>query len=175
MMSTIPNILSITRIILIPIYLYFFINANYLTAGILFCISAITDFFDGYIARKYDAVTDLGRILDPFADKLTVISILIALLISEIIPRIIPIILLAREFFIFIGSIVAYLLGFDFIHPSKLGKFSIFLLYLAIVLQLVGIQTFAKYLFYTVVPLNVFSGLNYVYTTIKYLSNKNNK
>ena len=129
MMSAIPNILSITRIILIPIYLYFFINANYLTAGILFCISAITDFFDGYIARKYDAVTDLGRILDPFADKLTVISILIALLISEIIPRIIPIILLARELFIFIGSIVAYLLGFDFIHPSKLGKFSIFLLY----------------------------------------------
>ena len=106
---------------------------------------------------------------------MTVISILIALLISEIIPRIIPIILLARELFIFIGSIVAYLLGFDFIHPSKLGKFSIFLLYLAIVLQLVGIQTFAKYLFYTVVPLNVFSGLNYVYTTIKYLSNKNNK
>ena len=96
-MSAIPNILSITRIILIPVYLYYFINANYLTAGILFSISAITDFFDGYIARKYDAVTDLGRILDPFADKLTIISILIALLISEIIPRFIPIILLARE------------------------------------------------------------------------------
>ncbi|HHU93012.1 MAG TPA: CDP-alcohol phosphatidyltransferase family protein [Halanaerobiaceae bacterium] len=174
-MSAIPNLLSITRIILIPIYLYFFMNANYLTAGILFSISAITDFFDGYIARKYDSVTKLGRILDPFADKLTIISILIALIISKIIPVFIPIILLARELLIFLGSIVAYLLGFDFIHPSKLGKFSIFLLYLAIALQLIGIKILARGLFYIVIPLNIFSGLNYVYTTIKYLSNKKNK
>jgi len=148
---------------------------KYLTAGILFSISAITDFFDGYFARKYNSVTKLGRILDPFADKLTIISILVVLIFSNIIPRFIPIILLVRELFIFVGSIISYILGFDFIHPSKMGKISIFLLYLAIALQLMSLKTIAKYLFYIVVPLNIFSGLNYVHTTIRYLSKKSSK
>lgn len=173
-MHLMPNILSFTRIILIPFYINFFINGDYLTAGILFSISAITDFFDGYIARKFNAITKLGRILDPFADKLTIISILIVLIIYEIIPRYIPIILLVREAFIFFSSIISYLLGFDFINPSNIGKLSIFLLYLAIALQLVEFKTLAKYLFYVVVPLNIISGLNYVYTTIEYLSNNRN-
>ena len=60
-MSAIPNILSITRIILIPVYLYYFINATILLPGFFFNIGNYR-FFDGYIARKYDAVTDLGRI-----------------------------------------------------------------------------------------------------------------
>lgn len=174
-MHLVPNILSFTRIILIPFYLYFFIKERYLTAGILFSISAISDFFDGYFARKYNSVTKLGRILDPFADKLTIISILILLIYSNIIPRFIPIIILVRELLIFTGSIVSYILGFDFINPSKTGKISIFLLYFAIVLQLLSFKTVARYLFYIVVPLNIFSGLNYVFTAIRYLINKNRK
>ncbi|MFW6377333.1 MAG: CDP-alcohol phosphatidyltransferase family protein [bacterium] len=171
-MFLLPNILSISRIILIPFYIYFFIVGEFLIAGILFSISAITDFFDGYFARKYDSITKLGRILDPLADKLTIISILIALIFCEIIPTFIAVILLIREFFILFSSVASYLMGFDLIHPTFIGKTSMFLLYLAIALQLISYKDFSMFLFYIVLPLNIGSGIHYIYTTMKYLSEK---
>ncbi|MFW6015560.1 MAG: CDP-alcohol phosphatidyltransferase family protein [bacterium] len=171
-MFLLPNILSISRIVLIPFYIYFFIAGEFLIAGILFSISAITDFFDGYFARKYNSITKLGRVLDPLADKLTIISILIALIISEIIPGIIPIALLIREFFILFSSVASLLMGFDVIHPTIIGKTSMFLLYLAIALQLISYEDFSMFIFYIVLPLNIGSGIHYIYTTIRYLSEK---
>jgi len=173
-MHLLPNILSIIRIILIPFFIYFFIATEYLLAGVLFSISGITDFFDGYFARKYNLTSKLGRMLDPFADKLTIISILIALTIKSIIPGYIAIIILTREVFIFLSSITSYLMGFDFINPSYIGKASIFLLYIAIALQLMDFNAIATYLFYFAIPLNIISGFNYIRTTAKCLSNKSN-
>ncbi len=173
-MHLLPNILSIIRIILIPFFIYYFIATDYLIAGVLFSISGITDFFDGYFARKYDLTSKLGRMLDPFADKLTIISILIALTIKSIIPGYIALIILTREVFIFLSSIISYLMGFDFINPSYIGKASIFLLYIAIALQLMDFNSIATYLFYLAIPLNVISGYNYIHTTAKCLSNKSN-
>ena len=75
---TIPNILSLIRICLIPliVYLYLFTNLNWLS-GIFIILSGLTDMIDGYIARKFNQISDLGKILDPIADKLTLLSILI--------------------------------------------------------------------------------------------------
>lgn len=172
-MFSLPNILSFIRIFLIPIYIIFFLKGNYMVAGIFFSISALTDFFDGYFARKYNITTKLGRILDPFADKLTVISILVVLIISSIIPKYIAIIILIRELFIFISSTISYLMGHDFIKPSKIGKFSIFLLYLAIAVRLMNLNSIAMVLFYIVIPLNIYSAINYTYITIKQLTINN--
>lgn len=74
---TIPNILSLFRICLVPliIYTYLFTELNIL-AGCLIILSGITDIVDGYIARHFNQISDLGKVLDPFADKLTLISIL---------------------------------------------------------------------------------------------------
>ena len=74
---TIPNILSIIRICLIPliVYLYLFTELSWL-AGIFIILSGLTDIVDGYIARKFNQVSDLGKILDPIADKLTLLSVL---------------------------------------------------------------------------------------------------
>ena len=75
---TIPNILSLIRIILIPliVYIYLFTNYSWLS-GIFIIISGITDLLDGYIARKFNQISNLGKILDPIADKVTLLSILI--------------------------------------------------------------------------------------------------
>ena len=75
---TIPNILSIIRICLIPliVYLYLFTELSWL-AGIFIILSGLTDIVDGYIARKFNQVSDLGKILDPIADKLTLLSVLV--------------------------------------------------------------------------------------------------
>ncbi|MDI3546518.1 MAG: hypothetical protein PWR10_170 [Halanaerobiales bacterium] len=170
-MFAIPNLFTILRILLIPFFIKYFLSGNYLIAGIIFILSALTDFLDGYLARKYKLNTRLGRILDPLADKLTIISILIVLVIADIIPRFIAIILLTREIFIFISSTVTFIMGIDVINPSSIGKLSIFLLYLAIALRLLKVNYIDMALFYIVIPLNILSALDYVFTAIKKLSN----
>ena len=74
---TIPNLLSLVRILLIPLilWMYYIKQAHVLTVGVII-LSGITDMIDGYIARKYNMVSDFGKILDPIADKLTQFSLL---------------------------------------------------------------------------------------------------
>lgn len=75
---TIPNILSMIRICLIPliIYVYMFTDLNWL-AGSLIILSGLTDIVDGYIARQFNQISTVGKILDPIADKLTLLAVLI--------------------------------------------------------------------------------------------------
>ena len=75
---TIPNLLSVIRIILIPVFLVLFLKGSYLAAVIILGISGLTDLFDGKIARAFNQVSNLGKLLDPIADKLTQITLAIA-------------------------------------------------------------------------------------------------
>ena len=74
---TIPNLLSLIRIALIPVFAVLFNDGNYLWAVIVLAISGLTDFFDGKIARKFNQVSAMGKILDPIADKMSQITIAI--------------------------------------------------------------------------------------------------
>ncbi|MBO4383309.1 MAG: CDP-alcohol phosphatidyltransferase family protein [Clostridia bacterium] len=75
---TIPNLLSAIRIVLIPVFLVLFLKGSYLAAVIVLGISGLTDLFDGKIARAFNQVSNLGKLLDPIADKLTQITLAIA-------------------------------------------------------------------------------------------------
>ncbi len=72
---TIPNLLSVIRIALIPVFAVLFNNGDYLWAVIVLAISGLTDFFDGKIARKFNQISALGKLLDPIADKLSQMTI----------------------------------------------------------------------------------------------------
>ena len=80
---SIPNILSLFRLLLIPVYATLYLNATqryqYLLAGVILAVSCLTDMIDGKIARKYNMITTLGKILDPLADKLTQLTLTICL------------------------------------------------------------------------------------------------
>ena len=78
-MTNFINFLTITRILLAPIILFFLILGNYLVCIILFFFAGLTDYFDGYLARKYNAVSQIGEILDPIADKILIVFLLIGL------------------------------------------------------------------------------------------------
>lgn len=80
--NTIPNWLSFIRIALIPVFAVLFIKGHELVAVIVMIVAALTDLFDGKIARKFNQVSNLGKILDPIADKLSQMAIVIVLLYS---------------------------------------------------------------------------------------------
>lgn len=75
---TVPNLLSAIRIVLIPVFLVLFLKGSYVAAVIVLGISGLTDTFDGKIARAFNQVSNLGKLLDPIADKLTQICLAIA-------------------------------------------------------------------------------------------------
>ncbi|MBO2516295.1 MAG: CDP-diacylglycerol--glycerol-3-phosphate 3-phosphatidyltransferase [Clostridiales bacterium] len=75
----IPNLLTMLRVILIPVIVLLTGLECFTAAGILFILASLTDFLDGYLARKYDLVTDFGKFLDPVADKLLVLTSMIML------------------------------------------------------------------------------------------------
>jgi len=157
-----PNTLTIVRLLLIPVYLYFFLKGEYIISGIFFSISGLTDFLDGYLARKYNMVTDLGKILDPLADKLTLISILAVLIYTNLIPRVISVTLLIRELLVLLGSGIMYSMGKKLLSPTLLGKLSVFLLYVAIAAYLLNFQFINMVLLYIVIPINIISALDYI-------------
>lgn len=77
--KTVPNLISIVRILMIPVFAVFFYNGNTLGAVIILALSGLSDLVDGKIARQFNQVSNLGKVLDPVADKLTVFAIAIIL------------------------------------------------------------------------------------------------
>ena len=141
MQKNIPNILTILRFILIPVILYFIFTGHYLLGFIFFTISGITDILDGAIARKFNLITNFGKLMDPLADKLTQISVLATLVFQKIIPFWILIVVLLKELLMIIGA--SFLYGKDVVVYSKwFGKLATVLFYLAIVCSLI-IKEFA--------------------------------
>ena len=106
---TIPNLLSIFRIALIPVYLHIYLNADstedYTTAAVILAVSCFTDLIDGKIARKFNMITNLGKLLDPVADKLTQLALMICLSLQHHSMRILLIVFLTKEFFQFFAMI----------------------------------------------------------------------
>lgn len=101
--KNLPNYLTICRIAVIPvIVLTFYVNNSSarIFGALLFVLASITDFFDGYIARKYNLVTSFGKMLDPIADKLLVGCVIIMLLKKDNIDEIPCLLILSREFLV---------------------------------------------------------------------------
>ncbi len=107
---TIPNMLSFFRICLIPVIVWLYgVEHDYVWAGCILILSGITDIMDGYIARHFHMVSNLGKILDPIADKLTQ-GVLLICLVLQFHLMIVPLILLiAKEIYIW-NDAAAYIL-----------------------------------------------------------------
>lgn len=132
MKKHIPNLLSFFRFMLIPIILYAIFSHHYWKALIFFTISAITDIADGFIARKFNLISDLGKLLDPLADKVTQICIIAALVHLGIIQIWILAILILKELILICGATFLYRKNIV-VHSKWYGKLATVLLYLAII------------------------------------------
>lgn len=135
MLKHVPNLLTICRFLLIPFIIIYALSGNYLLAIIFLTLSGITDVLDGTIARKFNLISNFGKLMDPLADKLTQISILATLAVKRIIPLWILIIVLIKEILMISGA--SFLYGKELVVSSKwYGKLSTVLFYAAIVISL---------------------------------------
>lgn len=172
-----PNKLTILRLIMIPVFIaVFFITSlpcNFIIAAVIFCLAAITDFLDGYIARKYNLVTNLGKFLDPIADKVLVASAFIIMLVPfgntlAILPWYASIgvaLILARELIVSGFRMVAASKGVV-LAADKSGKIKTFTQDVAVVVLLVSkalsflpIYYVGIALFWVSVALTIVSGI----------------
>ena len=166
--ENIPNILTIIRFILIPFIFISVVSKHYFTGLIIFTISAITDVLDGYIARKYNYITDIGKLIDPLTDKLTQISLLLALSILGILPWWIFAVVFIKECVMVISASVLYSKKDVVVYSKWYGKLATVLFYLAIVVSLIINQFHISvpfridlYLYYLAIIATIFSLIMY--------------
>ena len=166
--ENIPNLLTTVRFLLIPFIFISVISKHYLTALIIFTISALTDILDGYIARKFNYITDIGKLIDPLADKLTQIFLLLALAILKLLPWWIFIIVFVKELVMVICASVLYSKDDIVVYSKWYGKLATTLFYLAIVCSLLINQfNFSMpfrvdlYLYYLAILATIFSLIMY--------------
>lgn len=180
-----PNRLTIARFILAIPFVFLLQQSNHSTMGttfrlislIIFIVASLTDFFDGYIARKYNLITDFGKIMDPLADKILVISALVVFVQLNYIPAWMSIIVLAREFLISGIRILAAAKG-EVIAAGNLGKYKTTSQMIVIIIVLligpVPLQIFnwnltiAEILMLVPVILTIWSGWEYTFNAKHY-------
>lgn len=178
MFKHVPNILTIIRFLLIPLLIIVALQGNYIATIIVLTISGITDILDGYIARRFNYITNFGKLMDPLADKATQITLLTVLTIQKIIPVWIIVIVLLKEFLMIAGA--SFLYGKELVVSSKwYGKLATVLFYIAIVCSLfteywngslVGhpeyslptLPEFHTYIYYLAVVATIFSLIMYI-------------
>ncbi len=182
MNKNVPNYLTILRILLIPIMIAVFyipqIPYRFTISAGVFLLAAFTDFLDGYIARKYKLVTDLGKFLDPIADKILVLTALVIMLtepsvfgiynetISKIAGGVGVSIIVAREMTVSVLRMIAATKN-KVLAAEKVGKIKTFITDVAIVMLLVGVEfpflnNVAFVLYLISVILTVYSGTVYL-------------
>lgn len=131
MLKYVPNILTLLRLILIVPIVVMISTEHFIIAIIFLLLSGLTDVLDGFIARKYDFITDFGKLIDPFADKATQIAILVTLAVKNVLPFWILSVVVIKEFAMIAGA--SFLYGKELVVSSKwYGKLATVLFYIAI-------------------------------------------
>lgn len=181
MFKHVPNILTMLRFVLIPFIFIAIIHSDYVLAFILLTLSGITDILDGFIARKFNFITNFGKLIDPLSDKATQVSVLAALCIENIIPLWILFIVFSKEIIMIAGA--SFLYGKELVVSSRwYGKLSTVLFYAAIVASLIvkyfNISFhFDTYIYYLALIMTIFSLIMYFNAFYKqgYLKKENLK
>lgn len=166
-----PNKLTCLRVIMIPFFI-FFMSVNIFGEDIdryialaIFCIASFTDFLDGYIARKYNLITNFGKFMDPLADKLLVVSAMICLMDNGRFPSLALQIIIAREFIISGFRLVAVGDG-KVIAAGMMGKFKTvctMLTMIILLIQIKGAVQVENVFIILTVALTVVSLIEYIY------------
>ncbi len=160
----IPNILTIIRILLVPFAVTLAVRER-MTAGVIVYIAACaTDVLDGIIARRFDMITDAGKLLDPLADKMMIIAMVITFTVMGMYPLFVVLVIVIKELLMIAGGV--FLLNKEIVvHANIIGKLAALLTHLSIGFAFLH-QFYREaylYLMYAAIALTVFSFFQYGY------------
>ena len=129
---TIPNLLSFIRIILVPIIVVLYLKKHMVAATVLVVVSGASDMLDGFIARTFNQVSDLGKLLDPIADKLTMLAVVFLVAIHHLPMRVMLYVMMAQEGIMLLGALVLFKTGARTCQSKLFGKLATAALYVTI-------------------------------------------
>jgi cardiolipin synthase (CMP-forming) len=184
---TVPNLLTIFRMVLIPVFVSLLFYQRFVLALVVFILAGITDGLDGLLARRFDQKSQLGTILDPIADKMMMITSFIVLSMRSVFPQPVPshlpipfwvtVAVISRDVFILVGAAAINIVtGFRGFRPSLLGKINTTVQIVAIgaIMLAASIPYGAGYylptIYTTVFSFAVLSGAHYVFFVSKLLN-----
>lgn len=169
--KTVPNLLTLLRVILIPFIVVLTVKGLYLWALLLFILSSFTDFLDGYIARRQNSVTSLGILLDPVADKLLTSSTLISLAYVKLCDPYSVIAIVGREEAVTGMRAIAASRGLV-IPASRGGKLKTVLIMSSVILLLSGFRFYGELLLIASALVALFTGFDYFIRFFKELKER---
>jgi cardiolipin synthase (CMP-forming) len=173
-----PNVLTLCRLLLIPIFLAMMSKRHFNYALYLFCLAALTDALDGTVARWFDCKTEIGAYLDPFADKLLLLSAFVALTLESMLPGWLLGVVVIRDTVIVFGYFMLSFLTNERVpvRPSYLGKVSTFLQLFCVIGALAQISHIWPRdwyaMLYVTVGVTALSGVHYSYRGLVWLSSR---
>ena len=178
-MKAVPNIISVFRICLVPLFVvvYFYDgNDTKIYAVLVYALAALSDFLDGYLARRYKAASNLGKVLDPLGDKMMTIAAMICITIDRVIPIWAVIVAVVKELMMGAGGIVLFKKARTEIPPSNIiGKAStvVFFLVCVTLMLLKNIpHSVAVALISTAIALMFLALASYIRTYITVMKNR---
>jgi len=184
---TVPNLLTIFRMVLIPVFVSLLFYQRFLLALAIFIVAGVTDGLDGLLARRFDQRSSLGTILDPIADKLMMVTSFVVLSMRSVFPQPVPshlpipfwvtIAVISRDVFILVGAAAINIVtGFRGFRPSMLGKINTTVQIVAIGAIMLaasvpyGTGYYLPTVYATVFTFAVLSGGHYVFFVSKLLN-----
>ncbi|RMG71626.1 MAG: CDP-diacylglycerol--glycerol-3-phosphate 3-phosphatidyltransferase [Nitrospirae bacterium] len=168
----IPNILTILRIVLIPVFIISLLYERYHIALFVFVVAAVTDLLDGLIARASGQTTELGSFLDPLADKFLLVSSFVLFTIHQLVPIWLTVTIISRDVIVVTGWVVLFFItGEGKVEPSIWGKISNALQLILLAYILLGLNVShlpePDLLIYITAVFTIVSGIHYIYRGIR--------
>ncbi len=166
----VPNSISFIRLALIPLFLWLvFAPQEYGWAGVLLGVIGATDWIDGYLARRLDQVTELGKFLDPLADRVAVVVAVVAGLIVGVLPVWFAVALIVRELLIGIGAMYGWMNGVTKLDVRWLGKAATLALYVSVTAFYIGTGFSADWSIWIAYAFGIPGLVMYYWVGVKYL------
>jgi cardiolipin synthase (CMP-forming) len=184
---TVPNMLTVFRMVLIPVFVTLIFYQRFVFALAVFIVAGLTDGLDGLLARRFDQRSQLGTILDPIADKLMLVTAFVVLSLKSVFPQPFPrhlpipfwvtVAVISRDVFIIVGAAAINIMtGFRGFRPSWLGKLNTTVQIIAVAAIMFaasypyGTGYYLPTLYTTVFSLAVLSGLHYIFFASKLMN-----
>lgn len=169
----IPNILSAVRLMLVGVFVYTYFCTNKYVALAIFFLAGATDVIDGILARRFNWITNLGKILDPIADKSMQITVLICMSIDALLPWWLPAFFVIKEALMALGALFVFKKRDTVVSSKWFGKLAVCVFYAAIFIIIVADPSATVVVLLSLLTIS-FALLAFVNYTRKYIK-KNNK